>query len=81
MSNTRVPCRSHNLENARQVYGDGHMDLFVHVNPVACEVRASYGYATKVSTAWSLAVAAALPNPVAGVPMRTTRKFPPTRAA
>jgi hypothetical protein len=80
MSNTRVLCRSHNLEAARQSYGDAHMDLFTR-NPIVREDRAAYGYATNVSTAWSLAVAAALPNPVAGVPMRTTRKFPPTRAA
>jgi 5-methylcytosine-specific restriction endonuclease McrA len=80
VSNTRVLCRSHNLEAARQVYGDEHMDLFTR-NPVVREDRAVYGYATKASTAWSLAVAAALPNPAAGVPMRTTLKFPPTRAA
>ena len=61
-------------------YGDAHMDLFTR-NPVAREELAFYGYATKVSTVWSLAVAAALPNPAAGVPMRTTWKFPPTRAA
>ena len=79
-SNTRVLCRSHNLEAARQVHGDAHMDLFTR-NPVAREEVAFYGYATKFSTAWSLAVAAAPPNPAAGVPMRTTLKFPPTRAA
>jgi 5-methylcytosine-specific restriction endonuclease McrA len=79
-SNCRILCKPHNLEAARQVYGDAHMDLFTR-NPVVREDCAFYGYATKVSAAWSLAVAVALPNPAAGVPMRTTLKFPPTRAA
>jgi 5-methylcytosine-specific restriction endonuclease McrA len=79
VENCRLTCRHHNLEAARQVYGDVHMDLFT--NPIAREEFAFYGYATKVSTAWSLAVTAVLPNPAAGVPVSTTWKFPPTRAA
>jgi 5-methylcytosine-specific restriction endonuclease McrA len=80
VENCRLVCRVHNQYAARQAYGDAHMDLFTRA-PVAREECAVYGYATKVSTAWSLAVAEALPNPVAGVPVRTTLKFPPTRAA
>ena len=49
----------HDLAAARQFYGDAHMDLFTR-NPVAREDCAVYGYAKKVRTAWSLAVAAAL---------------------
>jgi hypothetical protein len=80
VENCRLVCKAHNLEAARQVYGDEVIDRYAR-NPVVREELAFYGYATKVSTVWSLAVAAALPNPVAGVPMRTTWKFPPTRAA
>ena len=56
------------------------MDLFAPRNPVAREPLADYGYATKVRIASSRAVAPALANPVAGVPVRTTRKFAPTRS-
>ena len=80
VENCRLVCQAHNLEAARQVYGDEVIDRYAR-NPVAREELASYGYATKVSTAWSLAVAAALPNPVAGVPVRTTLKFALTRAS
>jgi 5-methylcytosine-specific restriction endonuclease McrA len=80
VANCRLTCKPHNIEAGRHAYGDEHMDRFTR-NPVVREDCAFYGYATKVSTAWSLAVAAALPNPAAGVPMRTTLKFPPTRAA
>jgi len=78
--NCRLLCRPHNLEAARQAYGDELLDLFAPRNPVAREAFGSYGYATKVSTASSLAVAPALANPVGDVPVRTTRKFAPTRS-
>ena len=40
--NCRVLCRSHNLEAARQAYGDEVMDLFAPRNPVAGEACAVY---------------------------------------
>jgi hypothetical protein len=30
VENCRILCRAHNIEAARQVYGDAHMDLFTH---------------------------------------------------
>ena len=80
VENCRLVCRVHNQYAARQAYGDARMDLFTR-NPVVREGCALYGYATKVSTAWSLAVAPAFPNPAAGVPVRTTWKFALTRAS
>ena len=41
-SNSRILCKPHNLEAARQVYGDAHMDLFAPRNPVAGEMCAVY---------------------------------------
>jgi hypothetical protein len=35
VSNCRVLCRAHNLEAARQVYGDEYMDLFTAWTPRA----------------------------------------------
>ncbi len=78
--NCRILCRPHNLEAARMAYGDDLMDLFAPRDPVVGEPLAVYGYATKVSMASSLAVAPALANPVAGVPVSTTRKFASTRS-
>jgi hypothetical protein len=48
VSNTRVLCKSHNLEAARQVYGDAHMDLFTRgefpgAPPLVREEVAEYG--------------------------------------
>jgi hypothetical protein len=43
VENCRILCRSHNLEAARQVYGDAHMDLFAPRSPVAGEPIAPYG--------------------------------------
>jgi hypothetical protein len=80
VDNCRILCRAHNLEAARMSYGDDRMDLFAPRNPAVREPLAAYGYATKVSIASSLAVAPAVANPVAGVPVRTTRKFAPTRS-
>lgn len=40
--NCRILCQVHNLEAARQVYGDAHMDRFAPRNPVAEEPRAAY---------------------------------------
>jgi 5-methylcytosine-specific restriction endonuclease McrA len=42
VSNCRVLCKLHNLEAARQVYGDEHMDLFTPRNPVVRESCAVY---------------------------------------
>jgi hypothetical protein len=33
VENCRILCKSHNLEAARQVYGDAHMDLFTRSEP------------------------------------------------
>jgi hypothetical protein len=35
--------RSHNVEAARQVYGDAHMDLFTRRPPTASEPVGIYG--------------------------------------
>ena len=43
VSNCRILCKAHNLEAARQVYGDAHMDLFTRSPPVAWEPVAIYG--------------------------------------
>ena len=48
VENCRILCRSHNLEAARQAYGDAHMDLFTRGGspgdaPVAREDVAVYG--------------------------------------
>ncbi len=37
VDNCRILCQSHNLEAARQAYGDAHMDLFAPRNPVVGE--------------------------------------------
>ena len=37
VENCRLLCRVHNLDAARQVYGDAHMDLFTPRNPVVGE--------------------------------------------
>jgi hypothetical protein len=37
VSNCRILCKAHNLEAARQVYGDDHMDLFTRSRPAARE--------------------------------------------
>lgn len=42
VSNTRILCKAHDLEAARQVYGDAHMDLFTPRNPVVGERCAVY---------------------------------------
>ena len=41
-ANSRILCKPHNLEAARQVYGDAHMDLFAPRNPVVREICAVY---------------------------------------
>jgi hypothetical protein len=43
VSNTRVLCKPHNLEAARQVYGDAHINLFTRGAPTAREHVAPYG--------------------------------------
>ncbi len=40
--NCRVLCQAHNLEAARQVYGDAHMDLFAVRAPAVREACAAY---------------------------------------
>jgi hypothetical protein len=50
VENCRILCRSHNLEAARQAYGDAHMDLFTRGKspgdaPIAREGVARYGAA------------------------------------
>ena len=42
VENCRLACRTHNLEAARQVYGDAHMDLFTVRVPTADEPIAAY---------------------------------------
>jgi 5-methylcytosine-specific restriction endonuclease McrA len=42
VSNCRVLCRPHNLEAARQAYGDDHMDLFTRRVPRASEPVAAW---------------------------------------
>ena len=42
MENCRLLCRVHNLEAARQVYGDAHMDLFTRGVPHASEPMAEW---------------------------------------
>jgi len=80
VDNCRVLCDVHNREAARQIYGDAHMDLFAPRSPVGREPRSRYGYATKVSVAAMSAVAPRASNPGAAGPVRTTRKFAPTRS-
>ena len=43
VENCRILCRAHNLEAARDVYGDAHMDLFTRSVPTAGEPAAAYG--------------------------------------
>jgi hypothetical protein len=43
IENCRLLCKAHNLEAARQAYGDAHMDLFTHGVPRAREEVAAYG--------------------------------------
>ena len=43
VENCRLLCKGHNLEAARQVYGDAHMDLFTRGVPTAREDVAPYG--------------------------------------
>jgi hypothetical protein len=43
VDNCRILCRAHNLEAARQAYGDAHMDLFTRGVPQAREDVAAYG--------------------------------------
>ena len=48
VENCRILCRAHNIEAARQVYGDAHMDLFTRCGgrsggSVAGEEVARYG--------------------------------------
>src|SRR5512137_479675 len=43
VDNCRILCRLHNIEAARQVYGDSFMDLFTHGVPRAREEAAPYG--------------------------------------
>jgi 5-methylcytosine-specific restriction endonuclease McrA len=43
VENCRILCKPHNLEAARQAYGDAHMDLFTRGGPVAREAVAGYG--------------------------------------
>ena len=38
--NCRILCKPHNLESARRVYGDPHMDLFTRSAPMAREAEA-----------------------------------------
>jgi 5-methylcytosine-specific restriction endonuclease McrA len=50
IENCRILCKPHNLEAARQAYGDAHMDLFTRGRspggaPLAKEEVAGYGYA------------------------------------
>ena len=40
MENCRILCKPHNLEAARQAYGDQHMDLFMRSVPMAREAEA-----------------------------------------
>jgi 5-methylcytosine-specific restriction endonuclease McrA len=40
VENCRILCKPHNLEAARQVYGDQHMELFTRSVPVAREAEA-----------------------------------------
>jgi 5-methylcytosine-specific restriction endonuclease McrA len=42
VGNCRVLCKPHNLEAARQVYGDDRMDYFTLRDPVAREVAAPW---------------------------------------
>jgi hypothetical protein len=42
VANCRILCKPHNLEAARQVYGDPHMDLFTGRVPTAWEPVAAY---------------------------------------
>ena len=42
VENCRVLCRAHNLEAAREAYGDPHMDLFTRSVPVAREPVAEW---------------------------------------
>jgi hypothetical protein len=42
VENCRLACKAHNLEAARQVYGDAHMDLFTVRVPTAGEPVADY---------------------------------------
>ncbi len=48
VENTRILCKAHNIEAARQAYGDAHMDLFIRGStlggaPLAREDVARYG--------------------------------------
>lgn len=43
VENCRVLCKVHNLEAARHVYGDEHMDLFTRSVPEAREAEQEYG--------------------------------------
>jgi 5-methylcytosine-specific restriction endonuclease McrA len=45
VENCRILCKPHNLEAARQVYGDKHMDLFTRSVPVAREPVADWAKA------------------------------------
>jgi hypothetical protein len=42
VDNCRILCKAHNIEAARQVYGDAHMDLFTKRVPTAGEPVAAY---------------------------------------
>ena len=79
VSNCRILCQAHNLEAARQIYGDAHMDLFTR-NPVAREICASYRTATKVKVTVRPAPAPRDANPGAAGPSRMTWKSPRWKA-
>ncbi|MGA8893083.1 MAG: HNH endonuclease signature motif containing protein [Anaeromyxobacteraceae bacterium] len=52
VGNCRILCQSHNLEAARQAYGDEVMDLFAPRRPVAREPVAAYAVAVSAGAAY-----------------------------
>ena len=79
--NCRVLCRAHNLEAARQAYGDDHMDRFAPRQPVAREDVGGYGPGARDSTLPDAAQGLALlPGAPRAVPAPADPAAPPGAA-
>jgi hypothetical protein len=74
VENCRLLCKGHNLEAARQAYGDAHMDLFTRGVPTAREEVAPYGACLRPPRAPSAAPIARRPAPASFV--ATTHTWP-----